>query len=726
MKFSLELAKEDDFPELITAQWETFDNPPQGIFRLFFPIEDGDWEKSLHRSIEDQRTSFIKEQPTVKWIKVMDVEKKRIAAAAKWYFFDNASSLAKRPPVEVDWYPKGVIRNFVTQAVQQYEQPRHEMGQGPHAYLHIGFTRPKYQKQGLGSKWMEWGLAEADRLGLETRLDSTDSGVPLYEKYNFQVAKVHELSPVMPASLTSNEMREWKRCEEEFLPIRTTVMVRFPGGVPAASMEVQGSRWFRCYEAYGPVLELVSDRPEALKKIKQLCEEPDKLDEWEEAQFPAPVEYEPQIVTDWYDLHTVREASSLSAAGLREDLKELPTHAPEEIMNNGLAQPPLEPLHLRLDIPTFLNELQARLFIDLMWAWRWHVCDPITMRYDSPALNYFCITILRLAAWDFEVSFDTDVDLPVTDYPDVPWSCPKGDIYWFHGFLVVLHNNLEDHSMVRSAVQKAEQYLKKTASQNHHTRLIIISTCQVVFAEISDDTVRASSPSMLISDMSSGRWPAGFRALCQILTTNCWRESKTHRETWKPRLPAEIIQLILQHLEPRDTRSGLEESGVMCSVCCSWQHSDCLDQANLPSDSCPHYICSRCRSGEPEFLMGREAMYKFRRKGACKVRHEVTLKRFWLQQNQHVSSKMHESKHCLADIDYTVRFNGAFSGLAYGFDDRDLDDDGTDADGYNADGYDYYSYDDVSYDDSGYEYEDYDDDDAGNHDTDHNEFDDEP
>lgn len=478
-------------------------------------------------------------------------------------------------------------------------------------------------------------------------------------------------------------------------------------------------------------------------------------------------EYEPQIVTDWYDLHTVRDASSLSAAGLREDLKELPTHAPEEIMNNGLAQPLLEPLHLRLDIPTFLNELQARLFIDLMWAWRWHVCDPITMRYDSPALNYFCIAILRLAAWDFEVSLDTDVDLPVTDYPDVPWSCPKGDIYWFHGFLVVLHNNLEDQSMVRSAVQKAEQYLDKTASQNHHTRLIIISTCQVVFAEISDDTVRASSPSMLISDMSSGRWPAGFRALCQILTTNCWRESKTHRETWKPHLPAEIVQLILQHLEPRDAvafakasfiaerwyyasihqfkdlvvqssrllipccgkRSGLEQSGVMCSVCYSWQHTDCLDQANLPSDSCPYYICSRCRSGEPE--MGPEAMHNFWRKGACKVRHESTLKRFWLQQNwlqqkERVSSKRHGSRHYLADIDYTVRFNGAFSGLAYGFDDRDLDDDDTDADGYNADGYDDNSYDDDSSDDSGYEYDDHDEDDIGNHGTDHNDSDDEP
>lgn len=61
------------------------------------------------------------------------VEKERIAAAAKWYFFDNASFLANHPPVEVDWHSEGVTRSLVAQAVQQHEQPRHEMVQGPHA-----------------------------------------------------------------------------------------------------------------------------------------------------------------------------------------------------------------------------------------------------------------------------------------------------------------------------------------------------------------------------------------------------------------------------------------------------------------------------------------------------------------------------------------------------------------------------------------------------------------
>lgn len=43
--FHSNVPKKKDFPELITAQWETFENHSQGIFRLFFPIEDGDWEK---------------------------------------------------------------------------------------------------------------------------------------------------------------------------------------------------------------------------------------------------------------------------------------------------------------------------------------------------------------------------------------------------------------------------------------------------------------------------------------------------------------------------------------------------------------------------------------------------------------------------------------------------------------------------------------------------------
>ncbi|PYH56552.1 uncharacterized protein BO96DRAFT_392863 [Aspergillus niger CBS 101883] len=389
-------------------------------------------------------------------------------------------------------------------------------------------------------------------------------------------------------------------------------------------------RWYRSCNA-GELFSDKTDRSRALTKIKQLCDQPDNLDEWEEAPFPAPLSSDSSFVytvdidagtlgvtyfkmvgtraqsqTDWYDLRTVCEASSLSSVKCCEKPQPLPTQLPGKIGNDELAQLTLEPLHLVLDFPLPLNELQARLYIHFLCVWRWHFIDPSTWRYDSPAMNYFCIAILRLAAWDLEV-------------------CPEGNIYWFRGFLIVLHDNLEDQSMVRSAVRKAQQYLERTTNQRRHTRLIIMSTCHIVFAEIADDTVRASSPSMLLSTMSGVQQSAGFRALCVILTSNCWPERMTSREEWK--LPWEIILLILSNLDRRTVdalahastpvrmrcyprtfqsqdipqlanvgvmnypllihccgkRSGLEESGVMCSVCYSWQHTDCINLNALPS-----------------------------------------------------------------------------------------------------------------------------------------------
>ncbi|GJP97019.1 hypothetical protein AlacWU_09918 [Aspergillus niger] len=196
-------------------------------------------------------------------------------------------------------------------------------------------------------------------------------------------------------------------------------------------------RWYRSCNA-GELFSDKTDRSRALTKIKQLCDQPDNLDEWEEAPFPAPLSSDSSFVytvdidagtlgvtyfkmvgtraqsqTDWYDLRTVCEASSLSSVKCCEKPQPLPTQLPGKIGNDELAQLTLEPLHLVLDFPLPLNELQARLYIHFLCVWRWHFIDPSTWRYDSPAMNYFCIAILRLAAWDLEVSYDTDIGLPM-------------------------------------------------------------------------------------------------------------------------------------------------------------------------------------------------------------------------------------------------------------------------------------------------------------------------
>lgn len=59
-----------------------------------------------------------------------------------------------------------------------------------HAELRTLAVEPAYQRRGIGSKLMEQGLAEADRLGLQCILGASPEGEGLYERYGFRLVEV--------------------------------------------------------------------------------------------------------------------------------------------------------------------------------------------------------------------------------------------------------------------------------------------------------------------------------------------------------------------------------------------------------------------------------------------------------------------------------------------------------------------------------------------------------
>ncbi|CRG89379.1 hypothetical protein PISL3812_06415 [Talaromyces islandicus] len=76
-------------------------------------------------------------------------------------------------------------------------------------YLDVLAVDPSHQGQGIGKALLQWGLDEADRLGLITFLESTREGRPLYEKYGFEPTTVDtlELAPFgLEGSLTHTGM----------------------------------------------------------------------------------------------------------------------------------------------------------------------------------------------------------------------------------------------------------------------------------------------------------------------------------------------------------------------------------------------------------------------------------------------------------------------------------------------------------------------------------------
>ncbi|KAE8390064.1 hypothetical protein BDV23DRAFT_193968 [Aspergillus alliaceus] len=205
---------------------------------------------------------------------------------------------------------------------------------------------------------------------------------------------------------------------------------------------------------------------------------------------------------------------------------------------------------------------------------------------DSPVFKMFSRAFLRLASWDFEVSYDSNVELPII-FASVPsWTCPRPDIYWFH---------------------RAPGSLTR-----HRTRV-----------------------SVFLTNYSATQCSPGFRALARVLASYCWKKSQTHRETRNHSIPTKILKQCLHISEPQDAVAlsqasfvaghcyyatipqikdlvirdfdssipccGKREEGLCCSECCSWQHIECICTSSqvqsLRTRGRDHYLFARCREG---------------------------------------------------------------------------------------------------------------------------------
>ncbi|KAL4866235.1 hypothetical protein BDV12DRAFT_138390 [Aspergillus spectabilis] len=52
------------------------------------------------------------------------------------------------------------------------------------------FVHPEYQRRGIARELLQWGLEEAEKLGLEVYLEATPAGRPFYSRCGFETVKV--------------------------------------------------------------------------------------------------------------------------------------------------------------------------------------------------------------------------------------------------------------------------------------------------------------------------------------------------------------------------------------------------------------------------------------------------------------------------------------------------------------------------------------------------------
>ena len=95
------------------------------------------------------------------------------------------------------------------------------------ADLNMCFVHPGFRRRGIGKLLLQWGLVKADERGLETYIDATESGRPLYEGLGFVAAPsvtVDFTAPQPPGEI-------WQRLQAECLPFHFWPMWRPVNGV---------------------------------------------------------------------------------------------------------------------------------------------------------------------------------------------------------------------------------------------------------------------------------------------------------------------------------------------------------------------------------------------------------------------------------------------------------------------------------------------------------------
>lgn len=349
----------------------------------------------------------------------------------------------------------------------------------------------------------------------------------------------------------------------------------------------------------------------------------------------------------------------------------------------------LKRLQLEFGIPTAMNELQERIFTDFLFRWNRYL-DPSDWGYTNRDFKSLSMALLRLAAWDFEVTSGSRTDMGKAVLEQ--WQYPKTEVFWFHRFLVVIQEDILPVSMKSIAILKARIYLDHNGANGHVPRLILLSPIHVAFVELRKDGDWCSKSLLLVTSSSAAWCSPGFRALSRVLSSNYQTpigDTAAQFEKWRVALPFEILHMILKLCEPRDAVSfaqasvavekcsytsipqfkglavrefvlsipccgepaGLDVRGLCCAECYAWQHLACVGLLHWPPDV--QYIYSKCQKEEPNYrlVLLNSRQYRWRDRPVHIGKSAMSLR--------------YEGYASAKPASYCISFKGMFSGISY-------------------------------------------------------------
>lgn len=254
MPFKLLKVREDaEFDELMSVWRTSFTKPLCKLWPLFTgdrtPLSISPNE-SMRLEYTNRFIAWHRSDPTSTWLKVIDEDTQKVVGGGRWSIYEgNPYDVEGCHKVEAVWWPEGgeravasgLLARFLESAVVNMNRPHVCKlfsslqvfitvlctaiydDDVPRSFnssvLNILFTHPEYRGKGVASLVMKWGLEHADERGMESYIEATDLGKPVYEKFGFKVIDTRELR-------LGKEEVEYQGVEEELLPFKWWSMYR--------------------------------------------------------------------------------------------------------------------------------------------------------------------------------------------------------------------------------------------------------------------------------------------------------------------------------------------------------------------------------------------------------------------------------------------------------------------------------------------------------------------
>lgn len=128
-----EINPSTDFPSLTRCMLESYENPSQAFFHIFFPIH-GSSTQACEDAIAEAATRlklWHTSDPESHWRKVVDTQNGKIAGGALWKIHKE-DPFADPSSLDATWFPDDSSRLFANEVVKTHSGPRSRVASKPH------------------------------------------------------------------------------------------------------------------------------------------------------------------------------------------------------------------------------------------------------------------------------------------------------------------------------------------------------------------------------------------------------------------------------------------------------------------------------------------------------------------------------------------------------------------------------------------------------------------